>query len=62
MTGKRLLNSNECRWLAAAHFAGAGVMLAALVFEDLPVSGIIAAALLGAASLWLGLWWKGQIQ
>lgn len=59
---KRILDSNECRWLAAIHYAGTGVMGFALVFENLPPTGIIAAAVLGAASLGLGLYWQGQIQ
>jgi hypothetical protein len=58
---KKLLTSSEARWLAAAHFAGAGVMLLILIFEDLPPQSIVAASALGIASLWLGLYWKSQV-
>jgi hypothetical protein len=58
---KKILSSNEARWLAAAHYAGAGVMLLVLVFEDLPWDSIVAASALGIASLWLGLYWKSQV-
>jgi hypothetical protein len=57
---KRILDSTQCRWLAAAHYAGTGIILLVIILEDLPVSGIITATLLGVASLWLGRYWKGQ--
>ena len=48
---RRILSSDECRWLVAAHVAGSAVMLAVLLSEPLTPLNMAIAAALGLAML-----------
>jgi hypothetical protein len=55
------MDSNESRWMMAIHFAGGLIMLLYIMFEKSSAGNIISAAILGGASILLGLYWKTQI-
>jgi hypothetical protein len=58
---RRILTSEQCRWMAGSHFAAVGVLLLMAIFERLTLEQAATAGLLGAANGALGLYWKGQI-